>query len=257
MFYEKNLEGISCHFFSDLETIPGLLHAFTSRKTDNFKTEQAGHDSSELNSGKLSLLERLGLEPGQLILLRQVHSNRVLEFLAASEVVRIFRRVGPADGLTLRFSGLFAVIRTADCLPVIAIDPVDRQVCALHAGWRGTRDRIVQKGIAAFLRGRAGRKDDLLVAFGPSIRRCCYEVGDEVRRQFEKAGHDRDRVFDGRNLDLVQANRAQLEALGIRGVLDAGLCTACRTDLFYSFRKEGKTGRMWTLAGFRDQEADP
>jgi polyphenol oxidase len=249
MFYEKRLEGISCHVFSELETIPGLLHAFTSRKTDH---PEAEHDSNELDSGKLLLLERLGLRSGQLVMLRQVHSDRVLEFKAASEVTGTKERVGPADGITIRFPGVFAVIRTADCLPVIAIDPVDGQICALHAGWRGTRDRIVQKGIAAFLQDRPGRKENLRVALGPCIRKCCYEIGEEVRRQFEAGGHEVDRIFDGRQLDLVEANRAQLEACGIRELLDSGICTACRSDLFYSYRKEGNTGRMWALAGFRN-----
>jgi polyphenol oxidase len=247
--YEKHLDGISCHLFSELEAIPGLLHAFTSRKTDYIQTEK---NSSELNYGKLLLLERLGIDPGRLILLCQVHSDRVLEYKKAGEVLRIEGRVGPADGVTLRFPGLFAVVRTADCLPVIAIDPVDRQICALHAGWRGTRDRIVQKGVAAFLKGRAGKAEDLLVAFGPSIRRCCYQVGEEVRQGFAEQKHDLDRIFEGRQLDLVEANRAQLEALGVRKVFDSGLCTACRRDLFYSYRREGKTGRIWALAGFRD-----
>ncbi len=103
-----------------------------------------------------------------------------------------------------------------------------------------------------FLSETNAHPGELVVAVGPSIRRCCYEVGPEVLEQFDRAGHDMNRIASGRQLDIAEANRAQAEELGIKHFLDSGMCTACRTDLFYSYRREGKTGRCWALAGFAE-----
>lgn len=248
MFSEKRLGPVSCFVFEELETIPGLVHAFTSRLSDTFLKDAEGW--GELASGKKYLLEKLGIQEKQLVFLRQIHSDRVIllsepEFMNSHPL-----EVGPADGVIARHPGQFPVIQTADCLPLIAVDPKRKQVCVLHAGWRGTRDRIVQKGLSRFLEIIGSDGEDLLVGIGPGIRHCCYEVGAEVWQQFREADHDIERCFTGENLDLVEANKAQLETLGVGRVLDSELCTCCRADLFYSYRREKQHERMWALAGF-------
>ena len=120
----------------------------------------------------------------------------------------------------------------------------------VHAGWRGTRDRIIINGLKQFLKSTRVDSQELIVALGPAIRQCCYEVGPEIRDQYEDQGHESTCLFTGNHFDLVQANINQIREFGISQIIDAGICTACRTDLFYSYRKEGETGRMWTVAGF-------
>ena len=93
------------------------------------------------------------------------------------------------------------------------------------------------------------------VALGPCIRQCCYRVGPEVENRFRGAGHPVQELFSEDRLDLVTANRGQLEEMGVSKVIDSNQCTACRTDLFYSYRREKTKQRMWTLAGFRDDAA--
>jgi YfiH family protein len=201
----------------------------------------------EVAPGKSLFLSTLGIQPEQVVQLKQIHSDRVIKIDGSYE-----HGAGPAqaDGIQLARDGFFAVIKTADCAPVIAVHPKSRSVCALHAGWRGTRDRITKKALNRFLSETGASPDELTVAIGPSIRRCCYEVGPEVLEQFDRAGHEMSRIASGRQLDIVEANRVQVEDLGIERFLDSGMCTACRTDLFYSYRREGKTGRLWALAGF-------
>ncbi len=201
----------------------------------------------EVARGKTVFLETLGIRPECVVQLKQIHSDRVVKIDATYSHGTMPER---ADGIQLARAGFFAVIKTADCAPLIAVHPESRTVCALHAGWRGTRDRITRKALTRFLSETNARPDELVVAIGPSIRRCCYEVGPEVLQQFDEAGHDLGRIASGRQLDIVEANRAQVEELGIGRFLDSGMCTACRTDLFYSYRREGKTGRLWALAGF-------
>jgi polyphenol oxidase len=248
MFYQKN-RGSSCFcVFSELEEVPALVHAFTTRLTDN--SDKDASRSSEVASGKQVLLNELQIDPALVVQLKQIHSDRVVTVDGYGRAAT-GEEPARADGIMLTEPGRFAVIKTADCAPLLAFYPKGRQVCALHAGWRGTRERITEKAVSQFLSLTGASPEELIIAFGPSIRRCCYEVGQEVIDQFAESGHDLSRILSGRNLDIVEANRLQLNALGIRRILDSGMCTACRTDLFYSYRKEGRTGRLWALAGFR------
>jgi YfiH family protein len=245
MFRPKSVGGATFFVFSELEETPGFVHGFTTRQTD-----LAGKDAcaaGEVASSKGLFLKALGIGPDSVVLLKQVHSDRVVTFGAGTPIKR-----EQADGILLPDPGRFAVIKTADCLPIIALYPKGRQVCALHAGWRGTRDQIARKGLGFFLKETSARPEDVIVALGPCIRRCCYEVGPEVIEEFREKGHDLARITDGARLDLVEANWAQVENLGVSHVLDSGMCTACRTDLFYSYRLEGLAERSWALAGFRE-----
>ena len=248
MFRAKSLGEINFFVLSELEAIHGLVHAFTTRQTDF--SEKDARSVSEVAWRKDVFLQAAGIAPSSVILLKQIHSDRVVT--VGTGAVGIPGERERADGILLAEPGRFAVIKTADCLPLLMIYPKGRKVCALHAGWRGTRERIARKGARLLLEETGARPDEILVALGPCIRRCCYEVGPEVIAQFRDAGHDLDRILTGRRLDLVEANRAQLEELGVTQVFDSGMCTACRTDLFYSYRREGPTGRMWALAGFKE-----
>ena len=248
MFLAKSLGESAFFVLSELEAIHGLVHAFTTRQTDF--SEKDARSVAEVAWRKDVFLRALGIAPADVILLKQVHSDRVVTVGAQGSAGP--REKERADGILLPEPGRFAVIKTADCLPLLLIYPEGRKVCALHAGWRGTRERIAHKGASLFLEETGARPEQILVALGPCIRRCCYEVGPEVVEQFREAKHDLDRILTGGRLDLVEANRAHLEDLGITQIFDSGMCTACRTDLFYSYRREGPTGRMWALAGFRE-----
>lgn len=249
MFCQKNLGLASFFVFEELEEVPGFVHAFTSRQID--APDQEPSPSDEITLEKKQLLETLGLEPHQLFFLRQVHSNRVVTVNPGSPKPPGPTSLGPADGAITLLPAQFPVIRTADCLPIFVLLAEKKQVCVLHTGWKGTRDRITQEGVSQFLELTQASPQQLVAAIGPGIRKCCYEVGPEVRRQYAQKGHDVDRFFSKSQLDLIEANSAQLQELGVTRILDSKMCTACRTDLFYSYRREGETGRMWLLAGFR------
>jgi hypothetical protein len=182
-------------------------------------------------------------------------------------------------------SGILLTVRIADCLPVLLVDPKRRVVAAVHAGWRGALARVIEKAVGDMRRCFGSDPRQLLVALGPSIRVCCYEVGQEVveafHGQFARAdeffrrrsghpetttdrhstlflsafppGHAPEQV-PGAHLDLVAVALDQLTSAGVKhsNVLIANYCTACRTDLFFSYRKEGKrTGRQMAVVGIR------
>jgi YfiH family protein len=161
--------------------------------------------------------------------------------------------------------GVLLGIQTADCVPVLVIDPGNRVVAAFHAGWRGTVARVVEQGIATMRAEYGSRPEDLLAAVGPSIGACCYAVGDEVRGEFAKALPYAEELFreeagaNGRalHLDLWEANRRQLIEAGVKAdkIVVVGECSGCAADdaerrRYFSHRMEkGFTGRMMSGVG--------
>ena len=247
MFCEKSLNGVRIFSFSELDQIPHFICVVSSRQTDSDLRSPVESANLERRR-KLSKL--LDLEPAGLLTLRQVHSDRIVDVEEPCSEPN-GRELGPADGILSCSPGVYAAVRTADCLPVVVVSPQACGFALVHMGWRGARARILEKGVRRFLERTGFRPEDVVAAFGPSIRRCCYEVGDEVREEFRAAGFKPTEVFVGRHLDLAAAARAQLRAAGVDEVIDSEMCTFCRNDLFYSYRRDGTEARLWTVAGFR------
>jgi polyphenol oxidase len=215
-----------------------------------------------------------------LITLRQIHSDviRRIDSIPAANKEPL-----SGDGMITATPGLLLGIQAADCLPVILVDATRQVVGVFHAGWRGTVQRIVQKGVGELHRAFGSRPQDLKAAIGPGIHACCYTVGEEVRVKFESQfeygaslfrevkesdpvrekypllflsarapGHSDlpKNIF----LNLVEANRQQLLAAGVpaKSIEASPLCTNCRRDLLFSYRADkGMTGRMMGVAGIR------
>jgi polyphenol oxidase len=219
-----------------------------------------------------------GAAPQRLVTLRQIHSDIVHVFPRAPV------KVAQADAALSRRSGLLLAVQTADCVPILLADVRRHVVAAVHAGWRGTLARIVMKTLGR-MRAEFGTKPgDVIAALGPAIGQCCYEVGPEVAQVFSGQFSEAKEWFEGRfdrlatgeepnplpwltmmppghepppervRLDLRAANRWQLVDAGVRlrNIAVSTLCTGCRSDLFFSYRKEGAaTGRMMSAIGMR------
>jgi len=209
--------------------------------------------------------------PMRLVTARQTHSNVVKaigwEGLTGSLETPEGKAVIEGDGLVTHVRGLLIAVGTADCVPVLVVDPVSRAVGAFHAGWRGTVARIVEQGVDLMWQEYGSRPQDLVAAVGPSIGACCYAVGEEVRAQFAgEFGYASD-LFTERSsepgteptlfVDLWEANRRQLLETGVAAerIAVIGECSAC-TRLasgqrkYFSHRAEhGVTGRMLNAIG--------
>jgi YfiH family protein len=135
------------------------------------------------------------------------------------------------------------VVLVADCLPIAIAG--EGAVAMLHAGWRGLAGGVVAEGVRALR--ELGASGPLTAAVGPGAGVCCYEVGEEVHSEFAAFGAG---VRSGRNLDLKEVARLQLEGAGIEEVHDTGLCTLCGDPgLFFSHRRDaGVTGRQAGVA---------
>jgi YfiH family protein len=209
------------------------------------------------NRAQLSLLT--GAFPDLLTLGRQVHGCNVSVVTGAtigSGALDAGTAIPETDALVTGIPDVPLLVLIADCCPVFVFDPVNGAIGLAHAGWRGTAAGIAAATVRMMAQEFGSRAGDIIGGVGPSIGPCCYEVGGEVLDSFRAAYPGFvDRVFAKAGekkyeFDLQQANRWILKDAGVRdeNIEISGLCTSCRTDLFFSHRAEkGKTGRSGAL----------
>jgi purine-nucleoside/S-methyl-5'-thioadenosine phosphorylase / adenosine deaminase len=275
-----------------LEEFDWLVHGFSSRPGGNSildnpplpqrlreKVLNLGFtdwDTREhVEANRRHFVEAVGAKRLSLITLRQIHSDVVR--LAESPI----SESPSGDALVSRTRGLLLAIQTADCIPILLVDPQHRAVAAVHAGWRGALARIAAKAVGRMQMEFGTSPENLLAALGPGIHHCCYEVGPDVVKEFAAQFPNARDWFDGPfdamssgedpnplpwlsmmppghkpppprcHLDLYAANSAILAAAGLnpKKIFCSDLCTACRTDLLFSYRREGRTGRMMAVIG--------
>lgn len=156
--------------------------------------------------------------------------------------------------------GVLAGVKTADCVPVLIGDPETRAFAAVHAGWRGTLATAVIVAVERMKERYGAKPENMRAAIGASAGPCCYEVGSDVIEGFSNRFPDAGKLFTPTRpghalIDLLLANRDQLISTGVSAerIHTAPLCTMCRTDLFFSYRKEkslhGKVGRLMSVIG--------
>lgn len=168
---------------------------------------------------------------------KQIHSDQVL-------VVGSAGPQGEGDALITNVPGIGLAIRTADCLPILIADPRNRAVAAIHAGWRGVVSEIASKTVDALRRQFGSKPEDLVVAVGPGIGACCFEVGPEVAVQFNLEGRTK--------VDLIETTCRQLGRKGVNvgQISTSGLCSYCDAQLFDSYRRDREAaGRMIAMIG--------
>ncbi|MBI2528108.1 MAG: peptidoglycan editing factor PgeF [Candidatus Rokubacteria bacterium] len=221
-------------------------HLFTTRHFP--RLERAANGGSPFGPAAWTLLGARGLLLEPPAFARQVHGAEVVEARAGGSV-------GRGDALVSDRPGLPLAVFTADCLPIVLFDPAGGRLAVAHAGWRGTVQSVARAVADALARAGAPR-ESLLAAIGPSIGPCCYEVDLPVIQGLRSA-------FPGAwsgwvtptgpgkwMLDLWKANEDQLRSAGVdpSRIDNLRLCTACRLDLFFSYRREGKGGSLATVA---------
>ncbi len=183
--------------------------------------------------------------------LRQIHSDIIHVVSGISENEK------SGDAMLTELSGILLVIKTADCLPVLMADKNGRAIAAVHCGWRSTSQRLIQKVVERLGEVFGCDPSSLLVAFGPAIGGNCYEVGEDVRKEFKKSGlegnefHLHPQRKDKLLLDLRLSNRRQLLEKGIKNsnVFTVDNCTHCESN-FFSYRRDGEMKkRMFSFIG--------
>lgn len=285
---------------------PHLLHAFSARAGGTSRAPAMGLNlgytrgdlRSRVKKNRSGFFRALGASAFQVAEVHQIHSTMIhrvargkrgkLEYLPCGYHSGSKSRARPPEGdaLVTDEPGILLAVRSADCVPILIAEPNGKAVAAVHAGWKGMLGGIVEKTVGEMRRLFGLRPGALIAAIGPSIRDCCYEVGEELHSSFcgrfpegEKffrkpsddkisvarspyappflsfapPGHGADPAARPQ-LDLVAVARYQLRRAGLAEskIRATDFCTSCRSDLFFSYRKEGsRTGRMMAVIGIR------
>ncbi len=269
--------------------IPWLVHGFSTRTggvsdLDGEKVLNLGavewdsRDNVEENKRRF----QSALDAGDLTMvsLHQIHSDviRSLDQAPAKQC--------KGDAIATKTPGLLLGVRTADCAPVLVVDPKKKVVAAIHAGWRGTLQRIVAKTIGQLQMEFGCNPKDLIAAIGPTIGGCCYEVGTEVASAFAAKFPNASEFFDELRtgdepnplqwlnmmppghqpppknviLNLPKANKLQLLSAGLleKNIYVTNLCTSCDVAKLFSYRKErNRSGRLLSVVGIRPANTNP
>jgi polyphenol oxidase len=262
------------HGFS---TRPGGVSVIDARQNGRARDEKVlnlGYTDwdrrERVDENRRRFVKTLGHSELPLVTLCQIHSD-ISHVISAPPV-----EPPKGDALATAAPGLLLAIQTADCIPILLVDPRHRALAAIHAGWRGTLARIAAKTLGCMQMEFSTKPADVLAAIGPGIGRCCYEVGPDVVKEFASQFSQARSWFDGPfdalasgedpnplpwltmmppghqpppprcHLDLKAANTAILIETGVspQNIFTSDLCTSCRTDLFFSYRREHLTGRM-------------
>ena len=227
--------------FSDIDN---LVHGFSSRSLGDGRTQV----------GKLAICAALVFEEKNILQSKQIHSAIVKVVSDSSEQI-----VPDADGLVAHVStGVALGVRTADCTPILLVDPVAHITSAVHAGWKGSAGEIVKHAVDAMVE-KGANVSDIRATIGPHIGMCCYNV-DELRAKIFSDKYPNDpkvisRIGGVWHLDIGWVNYLQLREAGLSGEhIDAPItCTSCQIAEFYSYRKDTKEsfGEMLGIIGWK------
>ena len=195
----------------------------------------------------------LGREPESIADLWQVHSADVV---VVDSPLGEDGRSPKADALVTDRPDVTLLLRFADCVPILLFDPVRRVIGVVHAGWRGTLLKAPVVAVKTMAEHYGSRPADILAGIGPSIGPCHYAIGPEVVEQTRTAfGAEADPLLipnHSYHLDLWAANALALRQAGVEQIEISAMCTACRTDEFFSHRGEqAQTGRFGALIALR------
>lgn len=271
--------GWLVHGFS---THPGgvsILDSHDPRRSRSEKVLNLGYTEwdrrEHVDENRRRFVKALGHPELPLATLRQIHSD-IAHVISAPPV-----EPPKGDALATSSPNLLLAIQTADCIPILLVDPRHRAVAAIHSGWRGTVARVAAKTLGRMQMEFATKPADVLAAIGPGIGQCCYEVGPDVVKEFAAQFANAKSWFEGPfdalasgedpnplpwltmmppghepppprcYLDLKAANAAMLSEAGVstKNIFVSELCTFCRPDLFFSYRREHRTGRMMSVVG--------
>ena len=253
----KMVQGrLSVFKFESFKKYKDIVHFITTKEgwISGSNPRFTGDSESDYSEFRKELAVSCDSESGQFVFPRQTHSDKIA--VVTSE--NLINTVRDTDALITNESGIFVCIQTADCVPILLFDPIQKVVAAVHAGWRGTVSKIVAKTVQQMSEKFGCQASDVIAGIGPSIHIHAYEVGPEVVEAVQSHFINspallKPSLTEGKAyFDLWEANKISLIESGIQeeNIEVMGLCSFEHADLFYSARRDGiDTGRM--VSGIR------
>lgn len=226
--------------FNNLSNIKGLIHGFSTRPFGSMKP-----DDPESQKSLEFFSKALEINPRHIVKMRQIHSNNV-HWVTQKD--RGFR-INEADGLLTQEKNTYLSVLTADCIPIFIYDKQKNYIGTVHAGWKGIYNEIIKASITQLI-FYGSNPMDILIAIGPCIRSCCYNITGQRTGLFDKKYiYEKNSAYF---LDLAKIAKAQLLSVGIlsANIEDCNICTFDNNNKFFSFRKEGEEcGRFIGIIG--------
>lgn len=243
--------------FNHFRKYPSILHA-VSQKSSELPYEfslalHTGENTQDIIKNRHILAKELNSKtPLDYIIAQQTHGSHIENI--TNKETRGWQSekntIKDCDALITNIKGLALCILTADCVPILLYDKKQKAIAAIHAGWKGTKSRIVTKTIQKMQMHYASNPKDIIVGIGPSIGACCYEVDKNVAKYFFDIPKSIKPLKEKYLLDLALANKEQLLHAGIleTNIEMSHICTACKVERFFSYRQEKKcTGRFMSI----------
>ena len=204
-----------------------------------------GDEAAHIAENRRSLASLLGIDERHIVMPHQVHGVEVRRIDCPQQEI-----IEGVDAVMTDVPRLCIGVSTADCIPILLYDEAHHAVCAVHAGWRGTVQRIVHAAIHAMHDTYGTEPSQLCAVIGPGISLESFEVGDEVYQQFADAAFDMKAIskkYAKWHLDLPMCNRLQLEEMGVTDIHLSGICAFQQHQDYFSARRLGiNSGRIFT-----------
>lgn len=238
--------------FKELNKYDEIIHLYTNKKM-NFATSIVGIEG--IKSGFKEIERDINHEFRMIKTPIQTHSNNVRVLTEETQD----EEFSDTDGIITNLRNVALGIRTADCQSILLYNPIKKVIGNIHSGWKGTLNKIVVNAINLMISEYDCNPKDILAFICPSIMKCCFEVDKDVVDNFKEQYGNIDEfvtlgeVKDGKQkyfIDTIELNKKTMIELGLvsKNIISSGICTKCNSDLYHSYRADGKlSGRNLSL----------
>jgi len=252
IFIENNYNGVVYMASPNI----GVRHAFTTRLggvSDGIYeslnlAQRADDDFENVIENYERICEALGISTDDIVCSTQVHGTHI-RVVSRDDRGKLFKQnPHEADGLITQTPGVALMVFTADCVPILIYDPVNRVAGAVHAGWRSTVANITGVAVEKMISEFSCSPADINAAIGPCISKCCFETDSDVADAlYDALDEDAESCLTKHGnkffVDLKKANHLLLKKAGLNNIIVSDECTSCLNDKYWSHRKtQGRRG---------------
>lgn len=242
--------------FKRLEKYKDILtHAYSVGIDKNYRTFKANREALEIRDYEKNvnnykeLCKAIKLNSDNLIKANQAHTDNILcvDKIEKNEKIDTIEK---SDGLITNTKGIVLATTNADCILLLFFDPVKKVIANVHSGWKGTLQRISEKTVGKMVENYGCKPKDIIVCICPSIRKCHFEVGKDVKElffnEFKNLENINEFIINKENkwfIDTVLINKLILKKVGIleENIEDSNICSVCNKDMIHSYRAEGES----------------
>jgi YfiH family protein len=247
--------------FKHFESYPTLLHSVSKKSTSYpYSCSLALHTGEEKNDIITNRKIIIGhFSPDtyyDFVMAQQTHSDNihVIKEKETRGLKCMEDGIENCDALLTDLKGVMIAVVTADCIPILLYDKEKKVIAAVHAGWKGTKNKIVYKTVQMMIKTYNSNPKNIIAGIAPSIGSCCYEVGEDVAKHFFSYPQSMQKKSDKYMLDLPYLNKIQLKEAGLiyKNIEMSNVCTSCNVKDYFSYRKEkGCSGRFMSMIALK------